>query len=231
MVGTGKDHVHLLVVCTAERGLCGGFNSTIVAGARPRATRLLRTARRSRSSASARRASTCCAATSAPDHRPRRSAPGRQADRLRPCPSIAPRRCCACSTRAQFDVATLFFSRFKSVISQMPTALQIIPAKPAERGRGALAGRRRRLRIRAGRGRDPRRPPAAQHRRPDLPRAARERRLRAGRADERHGQRHPQCRRHDRQADPAVQPPAPGPDHQGTDRDHLRRRGALDFDM
>jgi F-type H+-transporting ATPase subunit gamma len=28
MAGTGKDDVHLLVVCTAERGLCGGFNST-----------------------------------------------------------------------------------------------------------------------------------------------------------------------------------------------------------
>ena len=37
MVGTGKDDVHLLVVCTAERGLCGAFNSSIVRKAREQA--------------------------------------------------------------------------------------------------------------------------------------------------------------------------------------------------
>ena len=41
MVGTGKDKVHLLVVCTAERGLCGAFNSSIVRLARDHAFRLL----------------------------------------------------------------------------------------------------------------------------------------------------------------------------------------------
>jgi F-type H+-transporting ATPase subunit gamma len=34
LAGTGKDEVHLLVVATAERGLCGGFNSSIVKLAR-----------------------------------------------------------------------------------------------------------------------------------------------------------------------------------------------------
>ena len=37
MVGTGKDKSHLLVVCTAERGLCGAFNSSIVRLAREHA--------------------------------------------------------------------------------------------------------------------------------------------------------------------------------------------------
>ena len=37
MIGTGKDKVHLLVVCTAERGLCGAFNSSIVRLARDHA--------------------------------------------------------------------------------------------------------------------------------------------------------------------------------------------------
>ena len=41
MTGTGKDDVHLLVVCTAERGLCGGFNSQIARLAREHARRLL----------------------------------------------------------------------------------------------------------------------------------------------------------------------------------------------
>src|SRR4051794_28612619 len=41
MTGTGKDDVHLLVVCTAERGLCGGFNSQISRLAREHARRLI----------------------------------------------------------------------------------------------------------------------------------------------------------------------------------------------
>src|SRR4051794_1760569 len=41
LAGTGKDQVHLLVVCTAERGLCGGFNSSIAKLAREHADRLL----------------------------------------------------------------------------------------------------------------------------------------------------------------------------------------------
>src|SRR6201989_1635190 len=41
MTGTGKDDVHLLVVCTAERGLCGGFNSQIARFARGHIRRLL----------------------------------------------------------------------------------------------------------------------------------------------------------------------------------------------
>src|SRR5215204_4482978 len=40
LAGTGRDQVHLLVVCTAERGLCGPFNSAIVRLARERAAAL-----------------------------------------------------------------------------------------------------------------------------------------------------------------------------------------------
>jgi F-type H+-transporting ATPase subunit gamma len=58
----------------------------------------------------------------------------------------------------EFDVCTLFYSRFKSVIAQIPTAQQIIPL--VVRGAGGAAARR--LRIRAGRGRDPHAPAAAQ---------------------------------------------------------------------
>src|SRR5438132_12462752 len=42
LAGTGRQQVHLLVVCTAERGLCGPFNSAIVRLARERANALLR---------------------------------------------------------------------------------------------------------------------------------------------------------------------------------------------
>src|SRR3954463_9366856 len=41
LAGTGADQVHLLIVCTAERGLCGAFNSSIARLAREHANRLL----------------------------------------------------------------------------------------------------------------------------------------------------------------------------------------------
>ena len=66
LAGTGNDSVHLLVVCTAERGLCGPFNSSIVRLARERANALI--ARRQEgqdSSASAARAPTSCAGSMA----------------------------------------------------------------------------------------------------------------------------------------------------------------------
>jgi F-type H+-transporting ATPase subunit gamma len=84
----------------------------------------------------------------------------------------------------EFDVCTLFYSAFQSVISQVPTAQQLIPANVAERRKAEKCRPRRGLRIRAGRERDPRGSAAAQHCRPDFPRAAGKRRLRAGRADD-----------------------------------------------
>jgi hypothetical protein len=78
----------------------------------------------------------------------------------------------------EFDVCTLFYLRFKSVIAQIPTALQLIPAQIRRRQAAKATGAgRRRLRIRAGAGRDPRRPAAAQHLRADVPRAARKQRV------------------------------------------------------
>ena len=62
--GTGSDKVHLLLVCTGERGLSGAFNSSIVRLAREHITRLHRPrAKRSRFSASAARATSSFAAT------------------------------------------------------------------------------------------------------------------------------------------------------------------------
>jgi len=95
MTGTGKDQVHLLVVCTAERGLCGGFNSQISRFARDHAASSLLRARPSRSSPSARRATTACAANSL------RSSPSARncatssvsASRMRPRSASASSRC------------------------------------------------------------------------------------------------------------------------------------------
>ena len=64
LAGTGRDDVHLMVVATSDRGLAGGFNATILREARRRIRDADgRRARTSKSSPSAARAATACAAT------------------------------------------------------------------------------------------------------------------------------------------------------------------------
>ena len=127
LAGTGRDHVHLLVVMTSERGLCGGFNSTIVRLVRQRVERLraegktikiLTVGKKGReqlkrdysdffvghvSLAEVKRLGYGDAEGVAKDVLSRFDA-------------------------GEFDVATIFYNRFQSVISQVPTAQQIIPA-------------------------------------------------------------------------------------------------------
>lgn len=128
MVGTGKDDVHLLIVATAERGLCGGFNSSIVRLAREQIVRLqgegkqvklLLVGKKGRDQlkrlygdlfvdfvdlSEARRIEFVHADT--------------VADKV-----------LSMFEAGEFDVCTLFYAEFESVISQIPTALQLIPAK------------------------------------------------------------------------------------------------------
>ncbi len=127
LAGTGKDHVHLLVVMTAERGLCGGFNSTIVRLARAKADELLAAGKTIKiltvgkkgreqikrdygqyfvghvDLSEVKRIGYSNAADIASDILGRFDA-------------------------EEFDVCTIFFNRFQSVISQVPTATQVIPA-------------------------------------------------------------------------------------------------------
>jgi F-type H+-transporting ATPase subunit gamma len=127
MVGTGKDQVHLLVVCTAERGLCGAFNSAIVRLAREHINRLL---------ADGKQVKILCVGRKGYDQLKRLYAT-RIIDTIEfrgvrqltfEHAEKAADRVLALFAEGAFDVATLFFSRFKSVISQIPTAQQIIPA-------------------------------------------------------------------------------------------------------
>ncbi|MEO8530697.1 MAG: F0F1 ATP synthase subunit gamma [Deltaproteobacteria bacterium] len=125
--GTGSDKVHLLVVMTGERGLCGAFNSTIVRLARAAAYKLnadgktvkiLTVGKKGRDQlrrdmgqymvghvdlGEMKRANYAMAQTIARDILARFDAD-------------------------EFDIATIFYNRFQSVISQVPTALQVIPA-------------------------------------------------------------------------------------------------------
>jgi F-type H+-transporting ATPase subunit gamma len=124
--GTGSDQVHLLVVCTAERGLCGPFNSAIVRLARERANALM---------AQGKEVKFFCVGRKGYDQLRRQYA--RQIIEyveLRAVRTIGFANAEDVADKithlyadGAFDVCTLFFSRFKSVIAQIPTAQQIIP--------------------------------------------------------------------------------------------------------
>ena len=217
--GTGNDGVHLLLVCTAERGLCGPFNTAIVRLARERANALM---------GEGKEVKFFCVGRKGYDQLRRLYGSqiiemvdlrGARTLRFEHAESIA-EKVIARFNNFEFDVCTLFFSRFRSVIAQIPTAQQIIPPVFDDKATGR-AGRRR-LRIRAGRRGHPARSVAAQRRRADIPGAAGERSFLLRRPDVGDGQRDPQRRRHDPPADAHLQPHPPGDDHQGTDRDHLR---------
>lgn len=129
MTGHGKDDVHLVVVCTAERGLCGGFNSQIARFARERIRSL---------QAQGKTVKIITVGKKGYDNLKRDFAPI-IIDRieLRDVKQIGfvnadaiARKVIGLFNEGQFDVCTLFYSEFKSVISQIPTALQIIPAAP-----------------------------------------------------------------------------------------------------
>ena len=132
MVGTGKDQVHLLVVCSAERGLCGAFNSSIVRLAREHINGLL---------ADGKQVKILCVGRKGYDQLKRLYAPliieviefrGVRQLNFEHAEKAAGKALSLFAEDA-FDVATLFFSRYRSVISQIPTAQQTIPATvPAE---------------------------------------------------------------------------------------------------
>ena len=228
--GNGRDQVHLLVVATGERGLAGGFNSSIARMARDAAVRLLSQGKTVKFLTVGRKGNDILKRTfaerivDAVSFRDVRTLGFTHAE------SVG-RKIIELYEAGEFDVATLFFARFRSVISQMPTALQLIPAQAPDVAPAAAAlsgtSAARQLRVRARRRGDPARSPAAQHFHPGVPRHAREPGVVLRCADERHGQRHAQCRRHDPEAAAGLQPPASGTDHQRTDRNYLGRGSAL----
>jgi F-type H+-transporting ATPase subunit gamma len=133
MAGTGDNKVHLLVVCTAERGLCGGFNAQIARLAREHARRLL---------ADGKTVKILCVGKKGADSL-RRDFGANIIDRvdLREVKHLAfvnadgvAKKVIGLFNTGGFDVCTLFYSEFKSVISQVPTAQQIIPAQVAVAG-------------------------------------------------------------------------------------------------
>jgi F-type H+-transporting ATPase subunit gamma len=140
LAGAGRNQTHLLLVCTGERGLAGAFNSAIVRLARERANALLAEGKEVKIFTVGRKGNEQLR---------------RQYERqivgtmeLRGVRTIGFANAEAVAEKitemfeaGAFDVCTLFYSKFKSVIAQIPTAQQIIPAMPpqAEAGAGARA--------------------------------------------------------------------------------------------
>jgi len=131
MTGTGEDTTHLMVVCTAERGLCGGFNSQIARLARDRIEALL---------AEGKEIKILCVGKKGYDIL-KRQYEHLIIDRvdLREVKHVGfanadaiARKIIDLFDHGGFDVCMLFYSEFKSVISQTPTAQQIIPARAGD---------------------------------------------------------------------------------------------------
>jgi F-type H+-transporting ATPase subunit gamma len=138
LAGTGSNQVHLLIVATGERGLAGAFNSAIVRLAREQATKLIAAGKDVKILTVGRKG----------HEQLRRQYEKQIVDRVElrgvrvltfdHAENIA-KKVLELFVQGQFDVATLFYSRFRSVVSQIPTAQQIIPAKPPEAGAGPAA--------------------------------------------------------------------------------------------
>ena len=126
LIGSGSDQVHLLLVCTGERGLCGAFNTAIVRLARERANAL---------AAEGKTVKILCVGKKGYDQLRRthekqilgltelRSVRVISYETAQPIAA----KVIELFENGEFDVCTLFYSRFKSVIAQIPTAQQLIP--------------------------------------------------------------------------------------------------------
>jgi F-type H+-transporting ATPase subunit gamma len=127
MTGTGQDQVHLLVVCTAERGLCGGFNSQIARFAREHVRKLLAEGKTvkiftvGKKGYDILRREFASLIIERKELRDVKRVGFENADQVG-------KRIIEMYAAGEFDVCTLFYSEFKSVISQIPTAQRLIPA-------------------------------------------------------------------------------------------------------
>jgi F-type H+-transporting ATPase subunit gamma len=138
LAGTGKDQTHLLLVCTGDRGLSGAFNSSIARLARDHANSLI---------AAGKEVKILCVGKKGNDALRRLFAKQIiEVIELRSVKQMAfgnadaiGQRVLALFAEGAFDVCTLFYSEFKSVISQVPTRRQLIPAEIVTAGAAGSA--------------------------------------------------------------------------------------------
>ena len=128
LTGTGFDQTHLLVVMTAERGLCGGFNSNIVKLARMAGKKLLaegKTVKVLTVGKKGRESLKREFADMLVDHVDLSDVKRVGYDNA----AVIAHNVLSRFDAGEFDVAKIFFSEFGSIVNQVPTELQVIPAK------------------------------------------------------------------------------------------------------
>jgi F-type H+-transporting ATPase subunit gamma len=137
--GTGKDEVHLIVVGTADRGLCGGFNSSIVREARQMIRAL---------DGEGKTVKLLCVGRKGRDQL-RRDYGDIIVDTIEDVakPTVTFDKAAAIAGRltqmfqaGEFDVCTVIYARFKSAITQIVTPQQLIPFAIPEEQKDATAG-------------------------------------------------------------------------------------------
>lgn len=128
LAGNGNDQTHLLIVATADRGLCGGFNSSIARLAREHVLKL---------QADGKTVKILCIGRKGRDALKRYCGDliidtvdlsAERSVRFANAADVG-NRVLAMFTAGEFDICTLFFSRFQSIIAQHPTAQQLIPVE------------------------------------------------------------------------------------------------------
>ena len=142
LVGTGKDNVHLLVVATADRGLCGGFNSSIARLAREHIQTLTREGKTVRILCVGRKGREALKRLFGDKIVRTFEFQGVKAIGFVQAEEVA-QTVIDMFDAGEFDVCTLFYSKFQSVVSQIPTAQTLIPASlpdAAEAGNGNANG-------------------------------------------------------------------------------------------
>ncbi len=133
LVGTGNTQSHLLVVATADRGLCGGFNAAIARLARGHADALKSEGKEVKILCVGRKGYDVLKRSHADILLEPISYQGLKAVGFEQAHEVAQRILAdfantTNTTSAAFDVCTLYYAAFESVLSQVPIARQIIPA-------------------------------------------------------------------------------------------------------
>ena len=126
LAGTGSDQTHLLVACTADRGLCGGFNGSIIRATRRTARELL---------GQGKTVKILCVGTKGRDVLKQEFADniidtvagiGKKGVQYEEAVGVS-EKITALFDAGEFDVCTVVFNKFKSAMTQIVTAQQLIP--------------------------------------------------------------------------------------------------------
>jgi F-type H+-transporting ATPase subunit gamma len=132
LAGTGKEETHLLVVATSDRGLCGGFNSSIVRGARRRIADLQN---------EGKTVKIMCIGRKGRDMLRREygrlivefvdGIAGQKRIGFSDA-QLVTQKILSLYDAGEFDVCTIVYNRFKSAVTQIMTLQQIVPVQPPE---------------------------------------------------------------------------------------------------